>query len=278
MSFNYIITIHNKEALLARVLEGVTACAGSDARIILVVDGCTDGSEGIARKFAAQSRVDTRVVLAPDVHEIRSINAGLQEAQSGYCIILQDDVVLREPELERKLLEIDQRHHYRLGYVSMRLAADVKGTNLLRRLRQLKRWGVKAMRPLVYVHNYIGHPDEVLKVQRGNYGTFYSRMVGIKSPVCITPALREVAPRLDEALAPYCYDDVDMSLTALRHGLVNGLFPVRFDSELDWGGTRKDPEFSGQRGQEIVRRNREIVWKKHGNFIRQTLAAHQAAK
>jgi glycosyltransferase involved in cell wall biosynthesis len=83
MPFNYIVTIHNKEELLDQVLAGVAQCAGTDARIILVLDGCTDASESIARGFAVSSPIETRVVLAPDVHEIKSINVGLRQAKSG---------------------------------------------------------------------------------------------------------------------------------------------------------------------------------------------------
>jgi hypothetical protein len=93
-------------------------------------------------------------------------------------------------------------------------------------------------------------------------------MIGIKSPVCITPELRARAPFLDEQFAPYCYDDYDLSLRSLQAGLLNGLYPIRFRSDLDWGGTRQDPEFSSSFGVGVRLRNRRLLWKKHATFLR----------
>src|SRR5947208_3780892 len=62
--FDYVITIHNKEELLERVLEGVARCAGPGARVIPVLDGCSDGSESIARRFERANAVDTCIITA----------------------------------------------------------------------------------------------------------------------------------------------------------------------------------------------------------------------
>lgn len=274
--FNYIITIHNKEEILDQVLAGVAASAGSAARIIPVLDGCNDGSESIARHFAANSGIETRIVTAPDVHEIKSINIGLREAKPGYCVVLQDDVILQEPLLEDKVYSLCEEYRQRLGYISFRLAADVRSTDLLRRLRLVPKWGLVALSPMVKDYNHVGSPQEELDVRRVNYGEFHTRMVGIKSPICLTPELRACAPYLDEDFAPYCYDDVDMSLCALEHGLINGLFPIKFRSESEWGGTRKDPEYSSTKGAGIFLRNRRLIWRKHGAFIQNWLQ-HQVA-
>ena len=251
-----------------RVLKSIVKCSGRNARIIPVLDGCTDGSEEIVRQFAKSNDIDTQVVVAPDVHEIKSINMGLREANPGYCVIIQDDVILQDALLEEKVRNLCKEHLHKLGYISFRLAADVSHTGFLKRLRLVPKWGSTALSPMVNDFNLIGHPQEELHVPRGAYGGFYPRMVGIKSPVCLTPELREYEPFLDEDFAPYCYDDVDLSLRALKRGLINGLFPIRFESQLEWGGTRKDPSFSSKKGASIFLRNRRLIWKKHGEFIR----------
>jgi glycosyltransferase involved in cell wall biosynthesis len=266
-SFTYIITIYNKEDLIEQVLAGVAACAGPDARIVAVLDGCTDGSEAITRRFAAYSGIETRIVLAPDVHEIKSINLGLREAKPGYCVLVQDDVILQEPKLESLVHELCETHKRRLGYLSFRLAADVRPTSLLRRIRLSARAGRLGFLPKIEEHNYLGGPQEIMNVRRVSYGEFHHRMVGIKSPVCLTPELRASEPLLDEDFAPYCYDDVDLSIRALKRGLKNGLFTLKFQSDIDWGGTRHDPQFGARWGANIRLRNRHLIWRKHGAYL-----------
>lgn len=267
--FNYILTVHNKEDLLDRVLAGITDCAGPDARIVTVLDGCIDGSERIVRRFAAQNSIDMRIVLAPDVHEIKSINLGLREAKPGYCILIQDDVILQEPRLENLVQELCENNSQKLGYISFRLAADLRITSLLRRLRNSIRAGERAILPMIEECNLIGGPQEVLDVPKIDYHQLQDRMVGIKSPVCITPALRTLEPYLDEDLAPYCYDDVDLSLRSLKNGLINGLFPIKFLSDPDWSGTLKDPQFTSKFGARIRLRNRHLIWRKHSDYLKQ---------
>src|SRR5580693_7351194 len=133
-SFNYLITIHNKEDLLEKVLNGVAEAAGPDARIIPVLDGCTDGSEAIAKKFAASSSVETILAYAPDVHEIKAMAIGQQHTKPGYLVLIQDDVILQEPRYEQLVHELCETHDCKLGYLSHRLAANVRRTDLARQV------------------------------------------------------------------------------------------------------------------------------------------------
>jgi glycosyltransferase involved in cell wall biosynthesis len=269
-SFNYLVTIHNQEQLLPRVLTGIAGCAGPDSLIIAVLDGCTDDSEAVVRRFATSCGLETRIVIAPDVHEIRSINLGLREAKPGYCVIVQDDVILQEPRLEELVHALCETWERRIGYISFRLAADLRPTSLLRRVRYSLRAGWSALQPMIEDFNHLAAPQESLPFQKTGYGQFHQRMVGIKSPVCLTPELRALEPLVDEDLAPYCYDDVELSLRAIRHELVNGIFPIRFQSDSEWGGTRKDAAFSSSHGNQIRLRNRRLVWQKHHDLLRES--------
>jgi glycosyltransferase involved in cell wall biosynthesis len=268
--FNYLITVHNKESLLKHVLEGVACAASRTARVIVVLDGCTDRSEDIARKFRATSGLETVLVTAPDVHEIKSINLGLREAKPGYCVLLQDDVILAEPRLEEMVHELCNEHNRLLGYISFRMACDLRCVPLSNRIRLALHLRLSRLLPFVEDYRRVAsfHEPRGVAFELQPYGVFASRMAGIKSPVCLTPELRGVEPLLDEAFAPYCYDDCDLSLRALKHGLINGLFPLRFRSDSDWGGTRQDPDFSSDKGAGIRFRNQRLIWKKHRDLIR----------
>ena len=270
-SFNYIVTVHNKDFILEKVLNELDICAGVSSRIYIVLDGCTDQSEAIALKFADESNKCVRILYAPDVHEIRSINIALREISSGFCVILQDDVILKEKDLEGRILRLCNETSKPLGFISFRLAADVRPTAFYDRTKISFWWGLGFLRGMVEDWRHVGHPLEELPVEKASYYAFQERMIGIKSPVCLTPELLKLEPLLDESLAPYCYDDVDLSLRALKHGLCNGLFPIPFESKIEWGGTRKDKNFISKAGQKIRLRNRQIIWKKHGKFIEQIL-------
>lgn len=275
LPFNYIITIHNKEELLGNVLNGIAECAGPDARIIPVLDGCTDGSEGIAKEFAKSSGIETVLAYAPDVHEIKAIGVGLQQIKPGYVAILQDDVVLQEPKFEDLVHGLCEEHDRRLGYISMRMAGNVRRTDLARQVVHSLRVRNSPLSGLIEICDLVSGPVDDAEAERVDYGKFVQRMVGIKSPVCLTPELITCEPRLDESLAPYTYDDVDMSLRALKRGLINGLYPLRFTSRIEWGGTRKDPGFRATFGQRVRLRNRRIMWEKHGDFVRESFKQYR---
>jgi glycosyltransferase involved in cell wall biosynthesis len=267
LPFNYIVTIHNAEAVLPGVLQGIEECAGAGARIILVLDGCRDGSEVIATRFARKSRRETVLVYAPDVHEIKSLNLGLQKAQPGYCVLVQDDVILQEPRLEALVHQLCESFERRLGYISFRLAAEIRSTPFLTRARYSIRAGRWALRPMIEEDHLLAGRSDQSGFARVDHYQFYPRMVGIKSPVCLTPELRACEPYLDEQFAPYCYDDVDLSLRALRAGLLNGLYSIPFRSDPAWSGTLRDSAFVSSFGAGIRLRNRQRIWCKHRDLL-----------
>lgn len=251
------------------MLSGVEEAASKGARVVIVLDGCTDGSAAVAAGFKASSALDVHLVEAPDVHEIKAINVGLRHTKPGYCIILQDDVVLREPDLESMIRALCDNHNGAIGLISLRLATNLKRASITDRLKRfLRTRRVQYLSPMTDDYETVAAEHEHLDVAKVPYGVFVPRMVGIKSPVCITPELRKLEPFLDEQFAPYCYDDYDLSIRSLRAGLVNGLFALHFVSELEWGGTRQDSSFSSGFGTAIRLRNQRLLWKKHGAFLR----------
>lgn len=255
--FNYIITCHNSEVLIERVLDGVAACAGSEAFICCVVDGCTDQTHHLIDKWALTHRTDGRTAVTDDVHELLSINAGLRACNQegdGYNIILQDDVILEEPRLE-ELVEKLYATISHLGYVSFRL-----GINL---------------GPDDPSNPYLIQCDEIESL----YGAgcagdtlspyrFVERAVPIKSPVCLPCKLVREIGLFDEAMAPYGYDDIDYAIRAHQGGYVQGVFSIPFQSDVRWGGTRRPghPDI-----QPTVIRNAAYLRRKYPDLIWQGL-------
>jgi len=84
---HYIVTIHNKEDLINKVLEGIVASTKDSiyfTNIICVLDGCTDNSEQYVLEFAKKlnSNYKLYTIIQNDVHELLSINAALKFIQT----------------------------------------------------------------------------------------------------------------------------------------------------------------------------------------------------
>jgi GT2 family glycosyltransferase len=260
--FNYVVPIHNKEDVLAKTLAGIASACSRDASIYTVLDGCSDGSEAIVDEFSRQSNLDVHKLFMPDVHMLRSVNAALGKISGGFTLVMQDDIVLQDPNLEKQVLDLYDRMGPRLGVVSFRLAANIRKARLITQITQ------KQIRPMIEECDYLQGPDDrQVNVPVGLYGHFYPRMVAINGPNCIPETVLNSVGLFDEKLAPYGYDDPDYCIRAIRAGFQNGLYPLRYESEPEWGGTRRDPMFV-KRTVRIHRRNRKYLWQKHGRFIK----------
>ena len=231
IKFNYIITIHNKEELVEEVMKRVLMCCRDNSHVYPVLDGCTDRTEEfIDNIIDTCADVPITKVHTPDVHELLSINAGLRAANQqgdGYNIVLQDDVLLADFMLERKVVALYEWAGPELGYLSFRLGTNFTNDAVTS----------DSVVPYTdYVENayvYVLHQAQVLLP-----GEFTYRTVPIKSPVCIPFELIRNVGLLNERLAPYGHDDMDYSIRCIKAGYRNAVFAIRFYSDPKWGGTR----------------------------------------
>lgn len=255
--FNYIITIHNKEAMIEKVMMCVLMCCRDNSRIFPVIDGCTDRTEEIVLKICSEySGVPITPVYTKNVHELLSINAGLKAApQDGtaYNIILQDDVLLADFMLEKKVIALYQWGGKDLGYVSFRLGANFTPDAAS---------SAAAVPYTDYVENAYGHGIQNAKVIYP--GCFAYRSVPIKSPVCIPSKIVRTLGMYDERLAPYGHDDLEYSIRLIKAGYRNGVFALRFISDVEWGGTRTSPH---PELNKIIQRNMGLIRKWRGNEL-----------
>lgn len=251
--FNYIITIHNKEDLIKDVLVSVLMCCRDNSFIYPILDGCTDRTEEIIDSIIEKySDIPIKKIYAPDVHEILSINIGLKAASQegeGFNIILQDDVILADFRLEEKIIKLYQWGGEKLGYVSLRIGAnfidDVVQSN-------------DTVPQCDYIENIYGHG--FANAEALVPGCFSYRDIAIKSPVCLPfRVVREVG-LLEEKLAPCWHDDSEYAVRCYKAGYRNGVFAIKFYSDLKWGGTRKKPH---PEMKNIIRRNIDNIRRWH---------------
>ena len=263
---NYIITVHNKADLIEQVIWHVLTCCRDYSHIYPVLDGCTDQSEAIIdRVIDANAGLPITKVKTPDVHEIRAINAGLAAAEmegEGYNIVLQDDVLLADYDLESKVQSLYRWIGPRLGFVSFRLGANFDHD------------AATSQSPVPFVdliESAYGHglADAGMLLP----GQFAFRSVCIKSPICIPFSLvRELGP-LEEQLAPYMHDDTEYSLRCKKAGYKNGVFGLRFISDIKWGTTRT-PKKARELAQ-LTQRNMDIIRSLYARQIARISEDHQ---
>lgn len=260
--FNYIVPVFNKQDVLPLTLAGIDRCASRSARIYIIIDGCTDRSEDIVDEFTLRTGRNVIKLHMPNVHMLRSVNAAFQLVDSGYTIISQDDIILEDELLEQKIESLYAKMGPRLGVVSLRLGANVAPTSILRRIKQ------KTLNGMISEGGYIRSNDDHYNCEHtADYGQFYCRATAINGPNVVPWAVRERIGVLDENLAPYGFDDPEYCLRAMKAGFVNGVFPLKYRSDVEWGGTRRSKEFLRQVAR-IHRRNRIYIWEKHGSFIK----------
>jgi len=258
--FNYILPVFNKEDILPLTLAGIDKCAGERSRIFAIIDGCTDKSEQVVDAFAKKSGRQIEKIHMPNVHMLRSVNAGLRQVTEGFSIIMQDDIVLEDTEIERKLENLYTKMGPRLGVVSFRLASNVRKNSFYNSLRS------KTLNAMIEECDFIQGPDDNQNYQVGEYESFYPRISAINGPNCIPWTVLSKVGLFDEHLAPYGYDDPEYCLRAINNGFINGLYPMKYKSDIEWGGTRRNKKFRKEAFL-IHKRNRQYVWKKHNGII-----------
>lgn len=260
--FTYIIPVFNKQDIIGKTVAAVFQCSSANSEVIVVIDGCTDKTEAVVDGEAAKANRIIKKIHMPDVHMLLSVNAALRVAKGDYIVVMQDDIVLREPSFETKIVDVYKRLGPRLGVISLRLGANVSVDPSWRRV--LCPW----RKPLIYEMDYIQGESDTQNYTKAPYEKFVPRMAAINGPNIIPRTVLNAVGILDEKLAPYGYDDPEYCLRAISKGFVNGLFPLRYESREEWGGTRRSKKFKAEVAA-IHLRNRRYIFQKHSKQIRQ---------
>ena len=263
--FNYIITIHNKENLIRRVLQGLLECAKENSFIYPVLDGCTDNTEKIVDEVIAENpRIPIIKVYTSNVHELKTINAGLRAAkqdEKGCNIILQDDVIIQEPDLENIVYKIYEYFGYtNVGYLAFRHGVNIylkdrpEISEIFRRKDQ-----VIEERDLIESAYGMGMSPFPLPAYQA-----VERMAVVGSPQSWSCDIVNKMGLLDERQSPVGWACHDISLRCLEAGRHNYVFALKVSSEVEWGGTRTSPNLELGR---IFYRNQRYLYQKHKKFL-----------
>lgn len=96
-----VVTAHNMESCLSDCLQSLAAQTFANFRVLVVVDGCSDGTEAVATSFAERD-VRFSFVATPGLGAGGARNRGLDWAQAPYFMVLDGDDVFH-PDMLAKL-------------------------------------------------------------------------------------------------------------------------------------------------------------------------------
>jgi Glycosyl transferase family 2 len=96
-ALSVVIPTFNNEAVLRECLDGWQRFGGEDLEIVVVEDGCRDGTAAFLDTLAATpwGTRHLRWIHQDDAHELRCTNAGMSIARGRLLLAWQDDMFLR---------------------------------------------------------------------------------------------------------------------------------------------------------------------------------------
>ena len=252
-----ILTVHDKEWLIADVVRGIVDNTIGEYELIFVFDGCSDNSQEVAIN-AIGDGVDYKILTAPDVFETKANNIGIREASGEYVIIIQDDMVIDEygwnRRLEKPFVKFDDvfavtartAHNYEFNYnsvhVNMEKDLDNCWCDIVRSCDEADSSNI---------------PRNVFAV-RGTVN---------RGPLMINLNDLKELNYFDEEFSPQDMDDHDLMFRMRKKlGKVCGCYWIGMRSDSEWGGTR----VSGQPAPWLFKsqhKNSKIFYKRNKDFL-----------
>ena len=128
-TFSIIIPSYNRKERLARALTHLSkqTYPGDLLELIVVLDGCTDGSAAMLEQLQATFPYKLKIISQTQSGPAAARNAGVKAASSEYVLFVDDDVMV-VPQL---IMEHWQSHRHNPNLVvvgSMSKPADYQGS------------------------------------------------------------------------------------------------------------------------------------------------------
>ncbi len=231
MKYSIVLTVHNKEFLIDRVIKSIVNNTVDDYEIIFIVDGCNDKS----REIIAQNIIDFPLMkfylkTTPNLFETRANNIGLRYASGKYCIIVQDDMIINERGWNERLSKPCESFSD-IFAVTARTAHNWKINPSSQHIKE--GW----FRDSGWC-DILNHTDHVSGSQIARNKFSVRRSVN-RGPLLLRKDILEKLNYLDESYTPQDMDDHDLCYKAYQElGMKCGVFNIDFESRDEWGGTR----------------------------------------
>ena len=241
-SITCLLTTHNKEDMIGSVCYGIiNNISELTKEIIVVFDGCIDKTEEIVKNILKDITINIKYVYTEDVFELKANNSGLKSVTSDYVILIQDDMIIKEKNFDKRMLK---------PFISFDDVFAV--TSQTAHNNQINNNTVLTVEP---ADRRLGYPRDKFAVReianRGPLMYNYKDLVKLNF--------------FDEYFTPNSYDDHDISYRAYKElGKVSGLYWIEYDSDPSWGTGR-------QKNQTIHSnahiRNSKIIIERHSDVL-----------
>jgi GT2 family glycosyltransferase len=135
-ALSVVIPTFNNEAVLRQCLDAWERFGGPDVEIVVVEDGCRDGTPALLAERAATTwgRRHLRWIHQDDAHELQCTNAGMAIARAPLLTAWQDDMFVRASWLVPELCATFER------YAELGLLSLSRGLNCLPLAEPIAAW------------------------------------------------------------------------------------------------------------------------------------------
>jgi len=212
-----LLTTHNKENMIESVCYGIiNNISELTKEIIVVFDGCVDKTEDIVKRIFNDVNVKIKYVHTNDVFELKANNKGLKEVTSDYVILIQDDMIIKEKDFDKRMLKPFLSFDDVFAVTSQTAHNnEVRGNTVIT----------------------TGSADRRLGYPRDKFAV---REIANRGPLMYNYKDLLKLNFFDEYFAPNSYDDHDISYRAYKElGKVSGLYWIDYDSDPSWGTGRQ---------------------------------------
>lgn len=268
MQNTIVLTVHNKEATIKRVLTGISKTTSqSTSRVLIILDGCTDNTEQIVRQYIERCCDCGRewdVILTPDIWETRANNIGLRNAQTTYVTILQDDMLLEEVNWDLKLIGTLESDN--VFAVTGRTVHDFiihnglfKVVNPAGREYPLGSSGI--------IPKIIAKIVAVLKLHSIScrLDCVHKRLIANRGPLIMKTDHVRGLGYLDERYAPFELDDADLCCRAFKkYGLISAVNTIGY---TEIGGSKKMSKQSAHQSKLAIKKNSLLLFADHADLM-----------
>jgi len=237
-----LLTTHNKENMIESVCYGIiNNISELTKEIIIVFDGCVDKTEDIVKRIFNDVNVKIKYVHTNDVFELKANNEGLKEVTSDYVILIQDDMIIKEKNFDKRMLKPFLSFDDVFAVTSQTAHNnEVRGNTVIT----------------------TGSADRRLGYPRNKFAV---REIANRGPLMYNYKDLVELNFFDEYLCPNSYDDHDISYRAYKKlGKISGLYWIDYDSDPSWGTGRQKNQTIHSNAHA---RNSSIIVERHSDVL-----------
>jgi glycosyltransferase involved in cell wall biosynthesis len=237
-----VLTTHNKQDLIESVCYGIINNVSELTKeLIIVFDGCTDNTENLVKHILKDSNLIIKYVYTNDVFELRANNEGLKNVTSDYVILIQDDMIIKEKDFDKRMLK---------PFLSF---SDVFAVT------------AQTAHNNKNINGSLHSTDEADRRHGYPRDKFAVREIANRGPLMYDFSDLTKLNFFDEYLAPNSYDDHDISYRAYKElNKISGLYWIDYDSNPEWGtGRQKNQHIHSAAHQ----RNSKIIIERYNDIL-----------